>query len=243
MGSLKAGPVFYSFLSSQGQSQCLAQSRCLVNSVWIEIKPHENKADIFRWFGLWTTGENLGLQVGKESGICSRSRYWSDDRLSPKARGGEGRGLWFLQCLLGCVGSLCWQQRWGGEVGSSSGGLGREFRMEQMSQRKGSNSDGDGTRLKSPSLSLHPPEQMWQFCVCMCACALVHACTCVCWKENRLYSQINLCAYPSVQSQGLWDLEYVLFFFLNLHFPILKKWDQWFLAPAWLWLCSVFCKQ
>ena len=73
--------------------------------------------------------------------------------------------------------------------------------------------------LKISFPSLHPPEQMWQFWVCVCVCVCVrararmHACTCVCWKENRLYSQINLCAYPLSAKPGLWDLEYVLFFF------------------------------
>lgn len=180
----------------------------------------KNKADISRVCP--EPQENLGLQVGKESGICSRSRYWSDDRLTSKARGGEGRGLWFLQCLLGCVGALVGSR--GGE-----GRLAAQWRprpgiqdgTNEPEERKQLRWRWNALKISFPSL--HPPEQMWQFCVCMCACALVHACTCVCWKENRLYSQINLCAYPLSAKPGLWDLEYVLFFFLNLHFLILKN--------------------
>ena len=167
--------------------------------------------------------ENPGLQVGKESGICSWSWYWSDDKLTSKARGGEGGDCGFSNAFL-----AAWELLLAAEVGRGgwqpSGGLSRDFRMEQMSQRKGSNSDGDKTHLKSPS----PLCIRWNrcgscvcvcVCVCVCACvcvsvcAHVHTCTCVCWKENRLYSQINLCAYPLSAKPGLWDLEYVLFFF------------------------------
>ena len=163
--------------------------------------------------------ENPGLQVGKESGICSRSRYWSDDRLTSKARGGEGRGLWFLQCLLGCVGALV-----GGRGGE--GRLAAQWRP-QPGLQDGTNEPEERKQLRWRRMRLKSPSPLCirrnrcgsSGCVCVCVCVCVrararmHACTCVCWKENRLYSQINLCAYPLSAKPGLWDLEYVLFFF------------------------------
>ena len=187
--------------------------------------------------------ENPGLQVGKESGICSRSQYWSDDRLTSKARGGEGRGLWFLQCLLGCVGALV-----GGRGGE--GRLAAQWRP-QPGLQDGTNEPEERKQLRWRRMRLKSPSPLCirrnrcgsSVCVCVCARVCMHACACVCWKENRLYSQINLCAYPLSAKPGLWDLEYVLFFFLNLHFLILKNGISDSYHPAWLWLCRVFCKQ
>lgn len=45
-------------------------------------------------------GGSSRLQVGNESGICSLSRYRSDDRLTSKARGSEWRGCGFSNAFL-----------------------------------------------------------------------------------------------------------------------------------------------
>ena len=126
--------------------------------------------------------ENPGLQVGKESGICSRSRYWSDDRLTSKARGGEGRGLWFLQCLLGCVGALV-----GGRGGE--GRLAAQWRP-QPGLQDGTNEPEERKQLRWRRMRLKSPSPLCIrrnrcgssvcvcVCVCVCACVCVHARAC-----------------------------------------------------------------
>lgn len=86
-----------------------------------------------------------GLQVGKESGICSLSRYGSDDRLTSKARSRERRGCGFSKAILAVWEPHLTVEVGQGEVGSIVKVLARTTEMEQMSQRRGSSSDGDKT--------------------------------------------------------------------------------------------------
>lgn len=107
MGSLKTEPMFSSFLSFHSQAWCLALSRCLVNSDWMEMK---KKADISSVCP--APQGSPGLQVEKESGVCSLSRNRSDDRLTSKTRGGEGRGCGFSNAFL-----AVWELQLAAEVG------------------------------------------------------------------------------------------------------------------------------
>ena len=130
--------------------------------------------------------ENPGLQVGKESGICSRSRYWSDDRLTSKARGGEGRGLWFLQCLLGCVGALV-----GGRGGE--GRLAAQWRP-QPGLQDGTNEPEERKQLRWRRMRLKSPSPLCirrnrcgsSGCVCVCVCVCVRA-------RARMHAHAQLC--------------------------------------------------
>lgn len=67
---------------------------------------------------------NPGLQVGKESGICSLSRNRSDDRLTSKAHGGEGRGCGFSTAVL-AVWEL--QLRWAGGGWQQNGDRSQDY--------------------------------------------------------------------------------------------------------------------
>ena len=133
--------------------------------------------------------ENPGLQVGKESGICIRSQYWSDDRLTSKARGVEGRGLWFLQCLLGCVGALV-----GGRGGE--GRLAAQWRP-QPGLQDGTNEPEERKQLRWRRMRLKSPSPLCirrNRCgssVCVCVCARVHARMHMCVLEGKQALQPN----------------------------------------------------
>lgn len=60
---------------------------------------------------------NPGLQVRKESGICSLSRERSADRLTSKARSGEGRGCGFSNAFL-----ALWEPQLAAKVGQGEVG-------------------------------------------------------------------------------------------------------------------------
>ena len=151
--------------------------------------------------------ENPGLQVGKESGICSWSWYWSDDKLTSKARGGEGGDCGFSNAFL-----AAWELLLAAEVGRGgwqpSGGLSRDFRMEQMSQRKGSNSDGDKTHLKSPSPLCIRRNRCGScvcvcLCVCVCVCSRAHMHMCVLEGKQALQPNKSVCLSPQCKARAV----------------------------------------
>lgn len=153
---------------------------------------------------------NPGLQVGKESGICSLSRNRSDDRLTSKAHGGEGRGCGFSTACLAVWELQSAAEVGQGEVGSRVETSARTTEMEQMSQRRGNSSNGDKTCLKSPS----------PLCICRTNVAVAH----VCARRKKGFAAKHIWeqVLPLQAKPGLWDLEHI-FPPLNLHFLILKN--------------------